>query len=148
MSVREYAINYTGKGGKAGGRVVGGGNAVLKTDPHALDGLEHAAPADGTRLDASATAHGLMPKVAGAASYVVGEPQGLPNEIVVGATPGGDLGGTWGSPTVEAVNGVTVSGTPAVGLVLAATSSTTAAWMPLASVGVRYWPMLSLTSNP
>jgi hypothetical protein len=35
--------------------------------------------------------------------YLVGTANGtLSNEIVVGTTPGGELGGTWGSPTVDA----------------------------------------------
>lgn len=39
------------------------------------------------------------------ADYLVGTSQGgLSAEIVVGATPGGELGGTWGSPTVDTVH--------------------------------------------
>lgn len=39
------------------------------------------------------------------ADYLVGTAQGgLSAEIVVGATPGGELGGTWGSPTVDATH--------------------------------------------
>lgn len=41
--------------------------------------------------------------------YLVGTADGvLSAEIVVGATPGGELGGTWGTPTVDATH----SGTP------------------------------------
>jgi hypothetical protein len=37
--------------------------------------------------------------------YLVGTASGsLSNEIVAGATPGGELGGTWGSPTVDATH--------------------------------------------
>lgn len=40
-----------------------------------------------------------------AADYLVGTAQaGLSAEIVVGPTPGGELGGTWGSPTVDTVH--------------------------------------------
>lgn len=39
-SVREYAILYI-RGTRTGGVVVGGGNAVLATGQHALDGPEH-----------------------------------------------------------------------------------------------------------
>ena len=40
------------------------------------------------------------------ASYLVGAADGdLSAEIVVGATPGGELGGTWASPTVDASHG-------------------------------------------
>lgn len=43
------------------------------------------------------------------ADYLTGSSQGsLSNEIVVGPTPGGDLGGTWASPQVDAVH----SGSP------------------------------------
>jgi len=39
------------------------------------------------------------------ADYLVGTAQaGLSAEIVVGTTPGGELGGTWASPTVDAVH--------------------------------------------
>jgi hypothetical protein len=39
------------------------------------------------------------------ADYLVGTAQGgLSAEIVVGAIPGGELGGTWGSPTVDTVH--------------------------------------------
>jgi hypothetical protein len=39
------------------------------------------------------------------ADYLVGTANGgLTNEIVVGATPGGELGGTWASPTVDATH--------------------------------------------
>lgn len=39
------------------------------------------------------------------ADYLVGTAQGgLSAEIVVGATPGGELGGTWGTPTVDATH--------------------------------------------
>lgn len=40
-----------------------------------------------------------------AADYLVGTAQaGLSGEIVVGTTPGGELGGTWASPTVDATH--------------------------------------------
>jgi len=38
-------------------------------------------------------------------NFLVGTPNPeLPNEIVVGTTPGGELGGTWANPTVDAVH--------------------------------------------
>jgi len=54
------------------------------------------------------------------ADYLVGSAQaGLSAEIVVGTSPGGELGGTWASPTVDATHSgsahhalVTLSGTP------------------------------------
>ncbi len=63
-SVREYAILYV-RGTRVGGTVVGGGNAVLGTGQHALDGPEHTATSDQTYLDASIDAHGLLPKLSG-----------------------------------------------------------------------------------
>jgi hypothetical protein len=43
MSVREYAILYTGaRGAGTGTTVVGGGNALLDSPQHAMDGPEHA----------------------------------------------------------------------------------------------------------
>jgi hypothetical protein len=64
-SVREYAVLYLGGVGKKSGGSTGGGNVVLTAGPHILDGVEHSTAADSTRLDASATAHGLMWKLSG-----------------------------------------------------------------------------------
>ena len=56
------------------------------------------------------------------ADYLVGTAQaGLSAEIVVGATPGGELGGTWASPTVDATHSGSAH------LALGSTSSTAAA---------------------
>jgi len=56
------------------------------------------------------------------ADYLVGTAQaGLSAEIVVGTTPGGELGGTWASPTVDATHSGSAH------LALGATSSTAAA---------------------
>lgn len=87
-SIREYAIKYTGRGDR-GGTVVGGGNAVLSTPPHALDGLEHSAPADTARLDASTTRHGLLPKLSGDATDALrGDGTQTPTpDLVAGLVP-------------------------------------------------------------
>jgi len=63
-TVRDYAVLYLGPGGKKVA-TVGGGNAVITAGQHRLDGTEHLAPADTTTLDATASAHGLLPKLSG-----------------------------------------------------------------------------------
>lgn len=143
MSVREYAVLYLGAGGKKSSGSTGGGNVAVTAGPHTLDGVEHNAASDSTRLDATDTAHGLLPKLSGSATdtllgdgtwgvvatgaptdvdYLVGTASGsLSAEIVVGTTPGGELGGTWASPTVDATHSGSAH------LALGSTSSTAAA---------------------
>ena len=64
------------------------------------------------------------------ADYLVGTAQaGLSAEIVVGATPGGELGGTWAAPTVDAIHSGSAhptGGTPAVVLSTAAAAGVSA----------------------
>jgi hypothetical protein len=61
------------------------------------------------------------------ADYLVGTANGsLSNEIVVGTTPGGELGGTWASPTVDATHsGSTHAATQAAAEATAASALTT-----------------------
>jgi len=100
-------------------------HAAAGADAVKLDDL--AAPDDNTDLNVSTSAHGLMSKLPGGGTnffredgtwaapsgsgapasvdYLVGTADGgLSAEIVVGTTPGGELGGTWGSPTVDATH--------------------------------------------
>lgn len=65
MSVRDYAVLYLGAGSRNRNTTLGGGNALLSTGAHRLDGPEHTATLDATNLDASDTAHGLLPKLSG-----------------------------------------------------------------------------------
>ncbi|HSW91431.1 MAG TPA: hypothetical protein VLG09_02200 [Candidatus Saccharimonadales bacterium] len=61
---------------------------------------------------------------------------GLGTAATISSTAGGDLSGTLPNPTVAKVNGVTVTGTPALGNVITATSSTAATWSAPASAPV------------
>jgi hypothetical protein len=55
-----------------------------------------------TEKSGTAHTHAYAPDTA---DYLVGTAQGgLSAEIVVGATPGGELGGTWAAPTVDSVH--------------------------------------------
>jgi len=71
MSVREYAVLYLGPGSSPGPGTASGGNAITPTATHALDSGVHSAASDGTRLDSSASAHGLLPKLSGDAADVL-----------------------------------------------------------------------------
>lgn len=65
-SVREYAVLYiNGKAKSSSASTAHGGNALLTTDTHHLDGPEHSEASDLTRLDATVSAHGLLPKLSG-----------------------------------------------------------------------------------
>jgi hypothetical protein len=82
-SVREYAILYI-RGTRTGGVVIGGGNAVLATGQHALDGPEH------TSLDAYVKA-------------TLGGEEGFLDHLTVGATETIDPAtGNWHAITLDA----------------------------------------------
>lgn len=58
-----------------------------------------------TTVDAGVTWGGTYDDASPLADYLVGAAHpGLPNAIAVGTTPGGELGGTWASPTVDATH--------------------------------------------
>jgi hypothetical protein len=61
---------------------------------------------------------------------------GLGTAATISSTAGGDLSGTLPNPTVAKVNGIAVTGTPASGNVITATSSTAATWSAPASAPV------------
>ena len=75
-----------------------------------------------------------------AADYLVGTTQaGLSAEIVVGTTPGGELGGTWASPTVDASH----SGSTHASLVTSATVEAVGRWEPVQfDDGSSPWPFV------
>lgn len=69
MSVRDLPVLWlNAKKGSGGSATAGGGNILLKTPAHHIDGPEHLAASDITDLDASDTAHGLLPKLSGDAA--------------------------------------------------------------------------------
>ena len=76
----------------------------------------------------------------GADGYVLKVVSGVPAWAVNAAPPigaaGGDLAGTYPDPTIGSIQGVAISGTPAAGNGLYATSASAAAWGSLTSAQV------------
>jgi len=64
-------------------------------------------------------------------------PVTLSGYLATGSSASGDLSGTYPGPTVSAVKGVAVSGTPATGQVLTATSTSAATWATPTTGGVQ-----------
>ena len=94
---------------------IGGGNTVAIEDEGVAKGAASTIDFVGAGVTAGAVAGGQTTVTipgGGAptdADYLVGTANpSLSAEIVVGTTPGGELGGTWGSPTVDATH----SGSP------------------------------------
>ena len=90
---------------------------------------------DGTNFDVTGSS-GTASIVIAAGQYATAA-QGATADSALqpGDAVGGDLSGTLPSPTVAKVNGVAITGTPAVGYVPTATSATTATWQAPAAGG-------------
>ncbi len=128
-----------GNGTSANWTIVGtpetSGNYTLPATTYRLD------PSDTTAASAIGSAsHGTSPYLAP-----------IDHGHALGGTVGGDLSGTLPNPTVAKVNGIAVTGTPSVGQVITATSSSAADWAtPAAAVGVGTYGLLveDGASNP
>jgi len=82
------------------------------------------------------------------ADYLVGTANaGLSAEIVVGTTPGGELGGTWGSPTVDATHSGSAHHTRSH-TVTSSSDHTATAWQALYSNGSGVITELALGAVP
>lgn len=95
-----FAVADIGGGG-GGGFVVKDEGSDLTTSAASMDFVGGTVTATAVGDDVTVTVNAAPTNV----DYLVGTASGaLSGEIVAGPTPGGELGGTWGSPTVDALH--------------------------------------------
>lgn len=112
-----YIIPFFSRdGGSTWFGITGGGSALIVKD-------------EGTPLATAATSLDFV------GAGVAASGTGAGKTITIAGTPtgsaGGDLSGTYPNPTVAKINGIAVTGTPSVGQVPTATSTSAATWQTL-----------------
>lgn len=115
--------------------VVGGTSAAPTIETADLATIAALHPASGAVAMNSKKITGLADGAAASDAAAFGQ---IPTALPPNGSAGGDLGGTYPNPAVEAIQGVAVSGTsPSTGQVLTAADATHAAWASPSAGGSR-----------